>query len=78
MSEALVIDVSIDACFDLTASLCVETALGIAVFFSVFLVMYQSVLLNSDSADFFTSLINTVLRPSVATSPSVPFPSLSS
>ena len=53
-------------------------ALGIAVFFSAFLVMYQSVLFNSPSACNLTVCIKLYFNPLVATSPSVPLPSVSS
>ena len=61
------IAVSISACFDLTAALCVATALGTASSVSAFLTIYQSVLLNSDCACNLTFLINCVLRPSTLT-----------
>ena len=78
MSEAFVIAVSIAACFDLTASLWVVIALGIAVFFSDFLVMYQSVFANSLAACALTVCIKLYFNPLVASSPSVPKPSSSS
>ena len=78
VSEAFVIAVHIESCFDLTAFLCVVIADGMAVDSSVFLTTYQSVLFNSPSASFLTCLIKTVLRPSTLTSSLVPKPSSSS
>ena len=77
VSLAFVIEVSIAACLDLTKSLCVVIALGIAVDFSAFLVMYQSVLANSSAACTLTVLINFVLRPSITTTGSKSTPSSS-
>ena len=78
VSLAFIIAVSISACFVLTASLCVDIALGIAIDFSVFLVMYQSVFDNSTAVSFLIFLINIVFNPSTFTLPSVPKPSVSS
>ena len=78
VSLAFVIEVSMAACLDLTKFLCVVIALGIAVDFSAFLVMYQSVFANSLAACDLTFLIKLYFNPLVATSPSVPFPSSSS
>ena len=69
VSPAFIIAVSISACFVLTASLCVDTALGIAVDFSVFLVIYQSVLASSLATVVFKLLIKTVFNPSIFISP---------
>ena len=78
VSLAFVICVSISACLVLTASLWVDIALGIAVDFSVFLVMYQSVLASSLATCDFKVCIKLYFNPLVATSPSVPNPSVSS
>ena len=78
MSLAFVIDVSIAAAFDLTNLLCVVIALGIAVDSSDFLTTYQSVFANSPAACALTVCIKLYFNPLVATSPSVPLPSVSS
>ena len=78
MSAAFVIAVSISSAFVLTAALCVVIKLGTAVPASAFLTTYQSVFCNSPAACCLTVLINCVFNPSDATSPSVPFPSISS
>jgi hypothetical protein len=67
VSAAFVIAVSIAACFVLTASLCVVIALGIAVDFSAFLVIYQSVSLRILFTCNLIALIKIVLSPSVLT-----------
>ncbi len=78
VSVAPVIWASILACVVLTASLWVDIVLGIAVDFSVFLVMYQSVLANSFATFIFKSLIKLYFNPLVAISPSTPKSSISS
>ena len=69
VSLAFVIAVSISVCLVLTASLWVDMLLGIAVDFSVFLVMYQSVLDSIPATCCFKVLINFVFNPSTFTSP---------
>ena len=56
----------------------VVIALGTAVLASAFLTIYQSVSCNIVAACFLTVLIKLYFNPLVATSPSVPFPSISS
>ena len=65
VSLAFVIEVSMAACLDLTKFLCVVIALGIAVDFSAFLVIYQSVFANSLAACDLTSLIKLYFNPLV-------------
>ena len=77
VSAAPVIWASILACVVLTKSLWVDIALGIAVDFSAFLVMYQSVLANSFATFIFKCLIKLYFNPLVSTSPSIPNPSVS-
>ena len=78
MFDALVINVSIAAALVLTAALNVVIAEGTSVSASAFLKIYQSVFCSIPAAWALIVLIKLYFNPLVATSPSVPLPSVSS